>query len=456
MTIPIEVSSPEVARLAVEGGEPLIRRGYVLRSRWPRVEDDDVERVVSYLRAGLLTEMSSRDALHEFEAEISTLLGVRHAMATNSGTSALHCALAGLGVEPGDEVVIPALTFIACAAAVLHQNAIPRFADVDPSTYNLTPETVEAALTPRTRAIMAVHLHGLPADMDGLRALAQRRGVALIEDFSQAFGARYKGRIVGGLGTVGAASLMAGKNLPSAGEAGVLVTDDRELRNRAATLKCFGESVDEHGRYALLQESAGWNYRANLLSLAMVSQQLFRLDEYSERRNAMAARLSAVISTIPGLEPPSVPEEVTHAYHMYRFRMDPEQAGLSLSVDQMREALRAVFAAEGLTLIEFQNQPLSGHKLVQDLARRAHRCACACHGDRDACYRIEDSPGALDAIRHSLVVGMPAQAPLCNEDVVGLYVKCFEKLRDNLKAFERYASRLPAEAPPWREPARLF
>jgi dTDP-4-amino-4,6-dideoxygalactose transaminase len=454
MTTQPVVTTSTTSALAVDGGEPIIRRGYVARSRWPHVEDDDIERVVSYLRSGFFTEMSGRDPLHEFESEIASVVGARYAMATNSGTAALHCALAGVGVEAGDEVVLPALTFVACAAAVLHQNAIPIFADVDPFTYNVTPETVEAAITERTRAVMVVHLHGLPADMTPLRALTERRGVALVEDFSQAFGATYRGRNVGGLGTVGAASLMAGKNLPSAGEAGVLVTDDREVRNRAAALKCFGERIDADGQYSLIHETAGWNYRASLLTLAMASQQLFRLDEYCELRRAMARRLDSVIAQVPGLAPPHVPDDREHAYHMYRFRIEPEQAGVPLTADQMREGLRSAFAAEGLPLVEFQNQPLPGHALVQGRAGRGRPCSC--QGPGDVRYRIEDHPGALDAIRHSLVVGMPAQAPLCNADLVEHYVHGFEKIRANMPAFVRYAARLPLEAPPWREPARLF
>lgn len=453
MTTPVSIT-PRVSRLAIDGGEPLVRRGYVLRSRWPRIEEEDIEPIVGHLRAGLLTEMAGRDSLHAFEAELAAYVGARHGMATNSGTAALHCALAGVGVAPGDEVVVPALAFIACPAAVLHQNAIPVFADVDPLTYNATPATVAAAMTPRTRAILAVHLHGLPADMDGLARVAREHDVPLIEDFSQAFGATYQGRPVGGLGTVGAASLMAGKNLPSAGEAGIMVTDDRAIRNRAATLKCFGERIDAAGAYALIHETRGWNYRANLLALAMVSQQLFRLEEYTARRRCMAARLGAAIATVPGLMPPVEPEGCANAYHMYRFRIDPRAAEQLLTVDQMREGLRACFAAEGLPLIEFQNQPLAGHALVQDQAGRG--CPWVCHGRQDMRYRIEDYPGALDAIRHSLIVGMPAQAPLCSEELVAQYVRGFDKLRDNFEAFERIAARMPAEAPPWTQPARLF
>ncbi|MBW8302523.1 MAG: DegT/DnrJ/EryC1/StrS family aminotransferase [Brevundimonas sp.] len=442
-------------RLAVNGGTPVIPAGFTLMSRWPRIAEEDIQRLTAQLRSGLLTEMSSRAQLHEFEAELAVSVGARFGMAVSSGTAALHCALAGVGVEAGDEVVVPALTYIACAAAVLHANAIPIFADVDPLHYNVTPETLEAALTPRTRAIIVVHLHGLPADMTGIMDLARRVGLPVIEDFSQAVGASWQDRPVGALGSVGAASLMAGKNLASAGEGGVLVTNDLELRNRAARLKCFGESLDFEGGYTLQHGTLGYNYRINLLSAALVSQQLFRLEEFTNARREGAARLSAGISQVPGFHPPVVPDGAAHCYHMYRFRFDPAEAGLNISVDQMREGLKRIFWEEGLPLVEFQNQPLAGHDLLQRRVGPGRGCPWACHGRDDLVYRIEDYPGALEAIRNSLIVGYPSQGALANPEAVTAYVRVFEKIRTNLRAVERFASQIVARAP-WDEPARLF
>lgn len=442
-------------RLAVDGGAPVIPAGYTLMSRWPRIAEEDVERMVRQLRSGLLTEMSSRAQLHEFEAELAVSVGARYAIAVNSGTAALHCALAGVGVEAGDEVVVPAMTYVACAAAVLHANAIPIFADVDPLTYNVSAASVEAALTPRTRAIIVVHLHGLPADMTAITALADRVGIPVVEDFSQAVGATLNGRPVGALGTVGAASLMAGKNLASAGEGGVLVTNHLAVRNRAATLKCFGESLDPEGAFTLLHGTLGYNYRINLLSAALVSQQLFRLEEFTEARQLGAELLSKTVAQTPGFHPPSITAGATHCYHMYRFRFDPDEAGFAIGVDQMREALKRVFWEEGLPLVEFQNQPLPGHDLLQRKVGPGRGCPWTCHGRGELTYRIEDYPGALAAIRNSLVVGYPSQGALANPDAVTAYARVFDKLGRNPRAFERFARQVPAAAP-WDEPARLF
>lgn len=441
-------------RLAVDGGEAVVPSGYLMHGRWPRVSEADIDALVAVVRSNLMTEMSGRDWIYGFEAELCAWFGARHALTTNSGTAALHCALAAVGVSSGDEVVLPALTYIACAGAVLHHQAIPVFADVDPLTFNVTPESVEARITESTKAIMVVHLHGLPADLDGIAEVARRHGIPLVEDFSQAVGATYRGRRVGTIGDAGAASLMAGKNLPSAGEAGVLLTNRREVRNAAASLKCFGEAVEADGTYTALHETMGWNYRANVAALAVTSRQLFRLDQYNAERAAQAARLDAVLRELPGYTPPATSPAGGHVYHMYRVRFDPAAAGLSVTADQAREALRQVFWAEGLPLVEFQNVPLPGHALLQQKVGYGRGCPWTCHGVEPD-YRVDDYPGALDAIRHSLVIGYPARAAVANPAVVDAYARCFEKVHENRRAFERFAASLP-DQPPWAQPARLF
>ena len=449
---PTVISRP---RLAIDSGEPVVPRRYLMMSRWPRLDRSDLDAVIRQLESGLFTEMSCTAQVHEFESEMAILTGNKYALALSSGTAALHCAVAGVGVEPGDEVVLPALAYIACAAAVLHHQAIPVFADVDSNTYNMTAELVAAAITPRTRAVMVVHLHGLPADMDDIRAVCDQHELPLIEDFSQAIGATYRGRPAGCHGTVGAASLMSGKNLPSVGEAGILVSRDREVRNRAARLKAFGEEVDAEGCYRLIGATMGWNYRINLLSAVMVSRQIYHLETYTALRRESAARLNAVLSEIPGFSAPLEGPDREHCYHMYRLRFDPSVAGLAVSVDQAHEALKQVFWAEGLPLVEFQNQPLPGHDLMQRKLGYGRGCPWACHGRPEHTYRIEDYPGALDAIRSSLVVGYPAQAVLANSEVVDAYVAAFRKLQRNMRVFERFAADLPS-VPPWRTPPRIF
>ncbi len=445
----ITIQDQKSSKLAVSGGRPLLPEGTIGTSSWPRVERDDIDAIVRVLRAGLFTEISGRGLVHNFETEVTMWLGTRYALTTNSGTAALHCALAGVDVQPGDEVIVPSLTYIACAAAVIQQNAIPVFADVDPQTYNVTPASVKEQISDRTKAIMAVHLHGLPVDMTELTSLGNDNGLPVIEDFSQAAGAAIGKRLVGSIGTVGAASLMAGKNLPSAGEAGIVVTNEPGVRNRAASLKCFGESIDGAGNYSVIQGTFGWNYRANILSLVFASRQLFRLDKYNDDRIASAKLLDRTLSQIPGFTPPKVPTGMKHVYHMYRFRFDPSLAGLAITADQAHLALKQVFLREGLPLIEFQNCPLPGHALLR---RKVSAYSRTCKNVAD---RVEDFPGALDVLRHSLVIGYPAQAPLANSRLIQQYIACFEKLAENMDEFEAYAQTLPS-LPPWSTPPRLF
>ena len=212
--------------------------GTVTPRRWPILTAADRAAVGRVLDRGVLSGAGAPE-MKALEAEFGAMVGARFCLATNSGTSALHIALAAAGVGPGDEVIVPALSFIATAQAVLHQGATPVFADVDPATYNIDPSDAARRVTARTRAIVPVHLHGLPADMDALGALAARHGLAVVEDAAQAHGALYKGRAVGTLGAMAAFSLNSTKNLP-AGEGGLFVTNSEEHYERAARVRFDG------------------------------------------------------------------------------------------------------------------------------------------------------------------------------------------------------------------------
>ncbi|HXM57054.1 MAG TPA: aminotransferase class V-fold PLP-dependent enzyme, partial [Candidatus Dormibacteraeota bacterium] len=218
-------------KLAMLGGARAVPPGGV--PRWPVVTEADELAVHGVLASGRFTSASSGEReIKRLEREWADFVGVRHCVAVSTGTAALSLALAALGVQPGDEVIVPALGFIACAVAPLHLLAAPVFADIDPVTFNVDPAAVEAAITPRTRVIMAVHLHGLPADMDPILAIAARHGIDVIEDAAQAHGAAYRGRMVGSLGRVNAFSLNVSKNLPTCGEGGLVTTDDADVQGR--------------------------------------------------------------------------------------------------------------------------------------------------------------------------------------------------------------------------------
>ena len=203
--------------------------------RWPIITDADRAALTRVLDRGVLSGAGAPE-MRALEAEFAATLGAPFCLATNSGTSALHIAIGALGLRPGDEVIVPAFSFIATAQAVLHEGAVPVFADVDPVTYNIDPADAARRVTPRTRAIVPVHLHGLPADMDAVNTLATRAGLVVIEDAAQAHGATYRGKPVGTLAAMGAFSLNSTKNFP-AGEGGLFVTGAETLHARAARMQ---------------------------------------------------------------------------------------------------------------------------------------------------------------------------------------------------------------------------
>ena len=244
------------------------------------------------------------------EAEFAAFCGVRHAVAVNSGTAALQLALLALGIGPGDEVITVSHTFIATVEAITAAGASPVLVDIDPETYLIDIDAVEAAISPRTRAIIPVHLYGLPCDMDRLSSIARGHGVALIEDACQAHGARFGGRRVGSFGDAGCFSFYPAKNLGTTGEGGILVTDDAALAARARRLRSHGESA----RY--VHDEPGWNLRLSEVLAAAVRVQLPRLDEWNERRRAAARLYAGALLGLP-LRLPAEPRDREHVYHLY-------------------------------------------------------------------------------------------------------------------------------------------
>jgi dTDP-4-amino-4,6-dideoxygalactose transaminase len=333
------------------------------------VTREDRGAVARVLDRGVLSGAGAPE-VRGLEAEFAAAVGARFCLATNSGTSALHIALAAAGVGPGDEVIVPALSFIATAQAVLHQGATPEFADIDPVTYNLDPADAARRVTPRTRAIVPVHLHGLPADMDAVNALARRAGLTVIEDAAQAHGALYNGRAVGTLGTMAAFSLNSTKNLP-AGEGGLFVTSAEELYARAARVRFDGLEPpskwdpghpldDEAEAQATLR---GWMYLPGELTAALARSQLQRLADTTARSQRNAARLSQRLARLPGVEPPALPRDRTHVFHKYRVRLDPERTGIGLSAIALRDRTLEALRAEGVEAVLWQTVPLPAHPL---------------------------------------------------------------------------------------------
>jgi dTDP-4-amino-4,6-dideoxygalactose transaminase len=279
--------------------------------------------VARVLRSGSFILGREGEAL---EAELAAYCGCREAVGLASGTDALHLALRALGIGHGDEVIVPAFTFIATAEAVSYVGATPVFCDVDPRTFTLDPKRAEEAITPRTRALLPVHLYGLPADLETLGALAARHGLALIEDAAQAVGAERAGRRAGSVGLAGCLSFYPTKNLAAYGDAGMLVTSDAGLAARVRRLRNHGA----RNRYR--HEEVGFNSRLDELQAAILRVKLRRLDDWTGRRRRIAAAYRAALADTP-LTLPVEPAGCRHVYHQYTVRA-PER-------DRLHQALNA-------------------------------------------------------------------------------------------------------------------
>ncbi|HEX6139243.1 MAG TPA: DegT/DnrJ/EryC1/StrS family aminotransferase [Candidatus Limnocylindria bacterium] len=273
----------------------------------PRMGEEEKELVWSALESGALAQ---GPRVHELEERFAAYVGVPHAVATSSGTTALHLALLAHGIGEGDEVITVPFTFIASAASILYTGARPAFVDVDESTFNMDPSLIEAAITPRTKAIMPVSLYGNPAELPAIAAIAERHGLALVEDAAQAHGAAIDGRRSGSWG-IGAFSFYPTKNMTT-GEGGMLTTADAGLADRARLLREHGMKVRYH------HDTLGYNFRMTDIHASIGLAQLAKLPGYNERRRAIAARYDAELR---GVITPRVRPGVTHVYHQYTIRV---------------------------------------------------------------------------------------------------------------------------------------
>ncbi len=254
------------------------------------------------------------------EEEIAKLCGVAHGVGVASGTDALTLALRACGVQAGDEVLLPPFTFVATGSAVSALGAKPVFADIRPDTYNVDPAEFERRVTPRTRAIVAVHLYGLAADMDPMLAFAKSRNLPVIEDNAQAIGASYRGRRTGSLGDAACLSFYPTKNLGAYGDAGMVVTNSAELAARVRTLRNHGQAA----KY--LSNEPGWNSRLDEIQAAILRVKLRHLSNWQRARQDHAAEYNRLFSQIPGVMPPLAPEGFEHVYHQYTIRIEPRDA----------------------------------------------------------------------------------------------------------------------------------
>ena len=288
---------------------------------WPELE----KAVHDVMRSGRFILGPNVEA---FEREAASFLGTRFAVGVGSGTDALVLALRALGIGPGDEVIVPSFTFFATAESVSLVGATPVFADIEPTTFCIEPESVAKLLNLRTRAIVPVHLFGHPAEMDALCGLAQSRGVAVLEDAAQGFGAVYRGRKIGGLGNAAAFSFFPSKNLGAFGEGGLVATDDEALANSVRSLRAHGS------RERYVHTEIGYNARLDEIQAAILRVKLPHVAEWNDQRRRVAATYDATLSGVKGVRAPRVAPGCAHVFHQYTVRVPAERrAGIQRALD---------------------------------------------------------------------------------------------------------------------------
>ena len=416
-------------KLAISGGTPVLKRDDY--RNWPVLTEDDRRFVLEVLDSGIVAGATGPQVT-ALQTEWAAFVGAKHCLTTCSGTAALHMALAAVGVGPGDEVIVPAYTFLASASCVLHQMAIPIFADIESKTYTLDPSKIEAVITPRTRAIIPVHIQGCPADMDPILAIARKHGLHVIEDACQAHGAMYHGRMCGTLGIAGAFSLNNLKNL-CGGEGGLFVTNDEDVLRKGDLVRYFGDECDETTMRQKYNSSIlGYMYRNQELPAALARGQLKHLNGLNDTRIRNAEHLNRELGRIPGVVPPCCPEGRKHVYWFYAVRFDPKAAGIDTTPRRFRVALEKALAKEGVLVGQWQTMPVPGQDLFQSMIGIGDRYPWAINEAKGIRYRYDtnDYPVAQMLCEsytnvHSI---HPPNGAALNEKVIAAFHKVFGDL----------------------------
>lgn len=431
-----------MAKLAIEGAKKTVPDG--LQKPWPPITQNEIDAVVAVLKRGILWGPMEEEVLG-LQKEFAEYIGAKHALVVNSGTAALHACVCAVGVEAGDEVITPAYSFWATSQAVLAHHGIPIFCDIDPDTMNMDPTKIEEKITERTKALLPVHVHGLPADMDPINEMAKKYNLKVIEDAAQAVGARYKGRNAGLLGDIAGFSLNGSKNLP-AGEGGIVITNDDELITRARQMAMFGEKVVPKGMIRLYDaQIMGFNYRNNEMADAFCRSFLKRYDELQAKRAKNCEYLNKELGKIKGVRPPEVPQGYTTAWHLYKVRLCPEKLGITdIHVKRFRWAVQKALQEEGLDLFEWHNMPVPAQKVF--MRRDAYgkgapwTCGHAREEVKNMVYDPFDYPVTVDMFDRSFCI-KPIYPP--NDlKLMEYYVEAFNKVFDNLDEVIEFSKKI--------------
>lgn len=326
------------SKLSLDGGPPVRAEVLPYARQW--IDEADIEAVVQVLRSDWLT---TGPKVTEFEEAFAQFVGAKEAIAVSNGTAALHAAMYALGIGPGDEVIVPPMTFAASANCVIYQGGRPVFADVNPDTLLIDPAKVQARITTKTKAIMAVDYAGQACDYDALQAISRRHSLPLVADACHALGGRYKGRSVGTLADLNTFSLHPAKHITT-GEGGVITTNNSELAQRMRIFRNHGITTDhrqraEQGSWFYEMVDLGYNYRLTDFQCALGFSQLQKLPGWVKRRQEIAQRYDAALAEIPAVIPLQTQPGVSHVYHLYVIKLNLGE--LQVGRDKIFAALRA-------------------------------------------------------------------------------------------------------------------
>ena len=340
--------------LAINGGSKTIDKNF----DWPVFDETDINAVAEVVRSGKWGNPDCGDIVKSFEDEFAAFCGTKYALTCVNGSVALRLALIATGVRPGDEVIIPPYTFIATSTIVLEANCVPVFVDIDPDTYNLDPEKIEAAITKRTKAIIPVHFAGQACEMDKIMAIAKKHNLKVIEDACHGHGAEYKGKKLGSIGDAGCFSFQSSKNL-TCGEGGMVITNDENLYDMMNSLRNVGRVK---GGQWYEHYNLGCNYRLTQLQVILLVNQMKRLKEQTLRRHENGTYLNSLIDKIDGIKPLSRGKgETLHSYHIYIFKYDKSKFN-----NLPKEEFARMLAAEGVPCFMGYPKPLYKQPLFQD------------------------------------------------------------------------------------------
>ncbi len=412
-------------RLAVRGGEKTMSDGAV--KPWPPIDESDISLVVESVKGTSHTFGPNCTALQE---EFARWNGNKYAITTNSGTAALHMGLAACDCGAGDEVIVTAYSWSSSATCIMQHNCIPVFVDIDFDTMLMDVNKIESAITTKTKAIIAVHLHGLPLEMDAVMAIARKHGIKVIEDACQAHGAVYKGRKVGAWGDCATFSMNQNKLLCS-GEGGIFVTDDEETLAKAQALWSFGETRTPAQSRDYHVYSMGWMYRNNDLTAAFGRAQLAKLSGYLATIKENVAALDAGLAGVPGLILPRVTEGAVHNWYNYVIRFDMKALGHEHDAGEYRNKLVDAISAEGVPTMVRQTFILPAMTVFQAKNGYGSGCPWSCPYAAPVDYSVDNYPvSQLHCDTHTCVIA-PTRPPN-GPEVAELAAKGIRKVMNNL------------------------